>query len=204
MASATDLALRQLPIAADLGLPQRFTISLGSATYDVAVYAQIELSSVYTMATIERETVRPASMAGIYVGVHLIVDSGASQEEVVVTAVTATTFTAVFVHSHGPGPFLTRSAVGRLDPPDTVYDLAPPEPTVRPSVPPGFLVLRVARASTPSKPLLLGKVVVDPALVQEAGELGLVVKRARVARGNLNGRGHFGTDIVIGVGLLWA
>jgi len=36
------------------------------------------------------------------VGVPLVVDSGASQEPVTVTAVTATTFTATFTKSHGP------------------------------------------------------------------------------------------------------
>jgi len=46
--------------------------------------------------------VTPSSMSGINVGVPLVVDAGASQEPVTVTAVTATTFTATFTKSHGP------------------------------------------------------------------------------------------------------
>jgi len=46
--------------------------------------------------------VTPSSMSGMNVGVPLVVDSGASQEPVTVTAVTATTFTATFTKSHGP------------------------------------------------------------------------------------------------------
>src|SRR5208337_4743764 len=45
-------------------------------------------------------TVAPSSMAGIYVGAYLLIDVGANQEQVTVTAVTATTFSAVFVNSH--------------------------------------------------------------------------------------------------------
>jgi len=208
MLSASSLALRQLPIASDAGLPQRFSFALGSARYDIVLYAQIELGAVNTTAQAEwvvgNVTVRPESMAGIQVGTRLIVDSGQNQEDVVVAVVTTTSFTALFKNSHRTGTLPIRSAVNRLDPPETVYDLAPLEPTAQPLPPPGYLVLRVARAGAPAQPLLLGKVVVDPALVQEASEIGLVVRRARVARGNLNGSGHFGTDIVIGVGRLWA
>lgn len=46
-------------------------------------------------------TVSPASMAGIYVGALLLVDFGTSeQEQIQVTAVTTTTFTATFVNAH--------------------------------------------------------------------------------------------------------
>jgi hypothetical protein len=45
-------------------------------------------------------TITPASMANISVGTSLLVDTGASQETVVVTAVTATTFTATFANTH--------------------------------------------------------------------------------------------------------
>ena len=41
-------------------------------------------------------TVAPSSMAGIYVGAYLLIDTGVSQEQITVTAVTATTFSAVF------------------------------------------------------------------------------------------------------------
>lgn len=47
-------------------------------------------------------TVTPASMSRIYVGQQLVIDSGAAVGEVVtVTAITATTFTAVYVNAHG-------------------------------------------------------------------------------------------------------
>jgi hypothetical protein len=47
------------------------------------------------------QVVTPASMTGIYVGQRLIIDSGAStSESVVVTAVTASTFTATFANSY--------------------------------------------------------------------------------------------------------
>lgn len=46
------------------------------------------------------QTVTPASMAGIIAGSVLTIDEGARQEQVVVTAVAATTFTAVFAQAH--------------------------------------------------------------------------------------------------------
>lgn len=45
--------------------------------------------------------VTPVSMAGINVNSSLTIDSGSNQEVVVVTAVTATTFTATFAKAHG-------------------------------------------------------------------------------------------------------
>lgn len=50
------------------------------------------------------QTVTPASMAGIVVGSVLVIDTGAKREEVAVTAVTATTFTATFAQAHGDTP----------------------------------------------------------------------------------------------------
>jgi uncharacterized phiE125 gp8 family phage protein len=49
------------------------------------------------------QTVTPASMAGIAVGSVLTIDEGASRESVMVTAVAATTFTAVFAETHEAG-----------------------------------------------------------------------------------------------------
>ena len=49
------------------------------------------------------QTVTPGSMAGIQVGTLLLVDTGTNQESVVVTATTATTFTATFTDSHNAG-----------------------------------------------------------------------------------------------------
>lgn len=45
-------------------------------------------------------TVTPASMANISVGTQLLVDTGASQETVTISAVTSTTFTATFAQTH--------------------------------------------------------------------------------------------------------
>jgi len=45
-------------------------------------------------------TITPEAMTNIFVGTALLVDTGASAETVYVTAVTATTFTAVFATTH--------------------------------------------------------------------------------------------------------
>src|SRR6267142_1841250 len=45
-------------------------------------------------------TVSPSSMVGIYAGAYLLIDVGASQEQITVTAVTSTSFTAVFTKVH--------------------------------------------------------------------------------------------------------
>jgi hypothetical protein len=91
------------------------------------------------------------------------------------------------------------------DPPETIYELkSSPKQGRTPVAPFGYLVLRVDRQAPDPRTILLRKVVVDPDLVHEAHELAFVVKRARIARGNLNGRGHYGSDIVIGVARRWA
>ncbi len=53
-----------------------------------------------TAVTPGSQTVTPGSMASIYVGAMLIVDTGTAQEVVTVTAVTTSTFTAVFANAH--------------------------------------------------------------------------------------------------------
>ncbi|WP_426367434.1 hypothetical protein [Streptomyces sp. E-08] len=99
---------------------------------------------------------------------------------------------------------------GEDDPPETLYDLAaysrapqPNDPGLRP-VPPGHLVLRV-EGPGPDGPrvLLLRKLVPEPDLVHEAGPLAVRLVEATVARGNLNGLGHYGSRIVIGVARRW-
>jgi len=45
-------------------------------------------------------TITPAAMTNIFVGTPLLVDTGASAETVIVTAVTSTTFTATFANTH--------------------------------------------------------------------------------------------------------
>jgi hypothetical protein len=101
--------------------------------------------------------------------------------------------------------------VPRDDPLDTVYDLAWPGPAPgRVGTPRGHLVLRVtgagaADAGAPgARMLLLRKLVPDPKLVHPAGPLAITLHEARIARGNLNGAGHFGSSIRLGVALRWA
>ncbi|MFJ6575580.1 hypothetical protein ACIQMY_06390 [Streptomyces sp. NPDC091368] len=100
---------------------------------------------------------------------------------------------------------------GQDDPPETLYDLTewgrapqPLDPAPR-GEPPGHLVLRVAGPG-PAGPrvLFLRKLVAEPDLVHEAGPLAIRLVEATVARGNLNGSGHYGSRIVIGVALRWA
>jgi uncharacterized phiE125 gp8 family phage protein len=47
------------------------------------------------------QTVTPASMFGIYVGTQLVIDTGLNREIVAVTAVTSSTFTALFAGGQG-------------------------------------------------------------------------------------------------------
>jgi hypothetical protein len=90
------------------------------------------------------------------------------------------------------------------DPPEHVYDLAPLERPVAATSAPGFLVLRIDRRDAEGeRTILLRKLVADPGLVHDAEELAVVLKEARIARGNLNGRGRLGTRIVIGVAARW-
>jgi hypothetical protein len=91
------------------------------------------------------------------------------------------------------------------DPPQTVYDLGSPSGLAQPVAPPGYLVLRVVRQG-PAGPqvVLLRKLLAEPGLVHDAGELAITLTDARVARGNLNGPGHYGTQIVMGVAQRWA
>ncbi|MEW1913745.1 hypothetical protein AB0442_35860 [Kitasatospora sp. NPDC085895] len=91
------------------------------------------------------------------------------------------------------------------DPPEALYDLAAPAPSARPAAPPGYLVLRVVRHGADGpRTVFLRKLVVEPQHVHTAGQLAIRLVTARVARGNLNGRGHYGSEIVIGVAQRWA
>jgi hypothetical protein len=85
----------------------------------------------------------------------------------------------------------------------TLYDLSRPSGPP-PAAPPGYLVLRIDRTGPDARTLLLRKLVVEPGLVHPAGELAVKIVEATVARGNLNGAGHFGTRILIGVSQRWA
>jgi hypothetical protein len=89
-------------------------------------------------------------------------------------------------------------AVAEDDPAGTVYDLASPGA-------PGYLVLRVVQQSeTGPRVLLLRRLVAEPDLIHDAGPLAVRMTRARIARGNLNGTGSYGTQITIEVARRWA
>jgi hypothetical protein len=63
------------------------------------------------------QTAQVGSTAAIAVGARLVVDSGAAQETVVASAVTASSFTAAFANAHAAGApvVLERQVVGRMD-----------------------------------------------------------------------------------------
>jgi hypothetical protein len=69
------------------------------------------------VANAAAQAATPASMNGIIVGSHLTIDSGANTENVTVTMVTATTFTAIFSKNHAAGVAVqpNRSLVARID-----------------------------------------------------------------------------------------
>lgn len=70
-------------------------------------------TSVAAAISAGAQTVTPASMAAIAVGSVLGIDTGATAEQVVVTAVAATTFTATFAQAHAAGS-LVRSIPSRI------------------------------------------------------------------------------------------
>ena len=91
------------------------------------------------------------------------------------------------------------------DPPETLYDLSTSGPSVRPGSPPGYLVLRVSTAGPAGRSVvMLRKLVPEAGLVHYAGALAIKCVDVQLARGNLNGPGHFGSQIVIGVAQRWA
>ena len=57
-------------------------------------------------------TITPASMAGIYPGIYLLVGSGENAEVVKVLSVTETTFTAFFANSHDAGDAVVGAQTG--------------------------------------------------------------------------------------------
>jgi hypothetical protein len=89
--------------------------------------------------------------------------------------------------------------VPETDLPETLYDLAA---AVSPA---GYLVLRIVRQGADGpRVILLRKLIPEPDLIHFAHELAIRVTQAVIARGNLNGAGHFGTQIGIGVAQRWA
>lgn len=69
------------------------------------------------VANAAAQAATPASMAGIIVGSRITIDSGANTENVIVTMVTATTFTAIFSKNHAAGVAVqpNRALVARID-----------------------------------------------------------------------------------------
>jgi hypothetical protein len=95
--------------------------------------------------------------------------------------------------------------VGESDPPETRYDLAPPGGLATAADPPGYLVLRIVRQDTDGPQVIfLRKVVPEPDLIHYGSELAIKVTAAILARGNLNGAGSYGSQILIGVAQRWA
>ncbi len=91
------------------------------------------------------------------------------------------------------------------DPPQTLYDLAAPAGPTGSADPPGYLVLRIARQG-PDGPqvIFLRKLVPEPELIHYGAELAVKAVTAILARGNMNGTGSYGSQIVIGVAQRWA
>jgi hypothetical protein len=132
----TPRTFRALPFDPDQGLPQSATVTVGSRSYDVTLYANLDAEDAA--------------------------------------------------------------------PPSTIYDLSSPGSVRAPTAAPGFLVLRIdRRGAAGDETILLRKVVPDPGLIHEAGDLAVVVRRARIAKGNLNGRGRLGSELSIGVAPRW-
>jgi hypothetical protein len=95
--------------------------------------------------------------------------------------------------------------VGDSDLPETRYDLAPPSGLATPADPPGYLVLRIVRQDTDGPQVIfLRKLVPEPGLIHYGAELAIKVTTAILARGNLNGAGSYGSQILIGVAQRWA
>ena len=95
--------------------------------------------------------------------------------------------------------------VGAADPPETRYDLVPPGPLAVAADPPGYLVLRIVRQDAAGPQVIfLRKLVPEPGLIHYGAGLAVTATTAIVARGNLNGAGSYGSQIVIGVAQRWA
>jgi hypothetical protein len=89
-----------------------------SKTHAAGVGVQVITTTSLTTAIVGTgsRVATPGSMAGIVSGAVLSIDQDGNQENVTVTAVTATTFTAIFAQPHPAGApvSLFRSFVGRL------------------------------------------------------------------------------------------
>jgi hypothetical protein len=89
----------------------------GKCLAGVLVHDSDTTLSAAVVANAAAQSVTPASMTNIIMFSSLIIDSGANQERVIVTATTATTFSAVFLKSHPVGAAIQndRHIVARVD-----------------------------------------------------------------------------------------
>ena len=94
------------------GSQLRGDLLLGAAS--PALFSQLPMVSttLNTPASVGLETITPASMAGIYPGIYLLVGSEDNAEVVKVISVTETTFTAFFANSHGAGDTVVGAQTG--------------------------------------------------------------------------------------------
>jgi hypothetical protein len=96
-------------------------------------------------------------------------------------------------------------SAGESDPPQTLYDLVSPSGLAAPADPPGYLVLRIVRQGTGGPQVIFWrKLVPEPGLIHYGAELAIKMTTAILARGNLNGTGSYGSQILIGVAQRWA
>ncbi len=98
-----------------LGLPLLIDSSTSQETIFVASIVNIMTDSGSSAVPgAGAATITPTSMTGIVVNLALTCDTGGSQEVVIVTAVTATTFTATFATAHAAGFAIVSTAIGAV------------------------------------------------------------------------------------------
>lgn len=93
-----------------LGVTTGGVLTTTQVTFNRTNFASVPVSSVFSIFVTSAGIIQtisgtlnvltPQSMSGIYVGAVLLIDVGTSQEQVTVTAVTATTFTATYTKPH--------------------------------------------------------------------------------------------------------
>jgi hypothetical protein len=107
--------------------------------------------------------------------------------------------------SYDFGVYANITAAAETDPLATLYDLSSPSGLAVPADPPGYLVLRIVRRGAGGPQVIfLRKLVPEPTLIHYGAELAVKMTTAILARGNLNGAGSYGSQILIGVAQRWA
>lgn len=92
------------------GTAETVTVTAITGTTFTAVFAQAH-GAADTVQGVGSVTVTPPSMADIYVGQRLGIGSGATSESVVVTAITPTTFTAIYLLTHASSETVKASLI---------------------------------------------------------------------------------------------